>query len=327
MVTETALIQRYTNSMYHPTTRVLAVLELLQTHRRLTGLDLAQRLEVNIRTLRRYITILQDLGIPIIAERGRYGAYELGVGRKLPPMIFTNAEALSLALGLLAVEHLSLSEVTPAIESARAKIERLLPLELREQFRALAETVAFDWGKSPLVSSSAVILTLSQAVQLHRRTHLLYRSGAGDETERDFDPYGVAHYQGKWYAVGWCHLRQAERSFRLDRVAQVGLTDVTFDAPGQFDALAYVVQAIAKVPRRFSFEILLKTDLASAVDEIMDVLGVLEPSDDGVLLSGSTDDLDWLARHLAILSFDIAVREPEDLRVALHNLAAKLAAQ
>jgi predicted DNA-binding transcriptional regulator YafY len=311
--------------MYHPTTRVLAVLELLQTHRRLTGLELAQRLEVNIRTLRRYITILQDLGIPIIAERGRYGAYELGVGRKLPPMIFTNAEALSLALGLLAVEHLSLSEMTPSIESARAKIERLLPLELREQFRALAEAVAFDWQQSSLASSSEVILTLGQAVQLHRRTHLLYRSGDGDETERDFDPYGVVHYQGKWYAVGWCNLRQALRSFRLNRVARVALTEAIFNPPKRFDAMTYVVQAIANVPRRFAFEILLKTDLASAADEIMDVLGVMELFDDGVLLRGSTDDLDWLARQLAKLSFDFVVREPDDLRVALHNLAAKLA--
>jgi len=313
--------------MYHPTTRVLAVLELLQTHRRLTGVELAQRLEVNIRTLRRYITILQDLGIPIIAERGRYGAYELGVGRKLPPMIFTNTEALSLALGLLAVEHLSLSEITPAIESARVKLERLLPLELQNQFRALAEAVAFDWHKSPLASSSEVILTLSHAVQLRRRTHLSYQSGTGDETERDFDPYGLAYHQGKWYAVGWCNLRKALRSFRLDRVSQVDLIDATFDPPEHFDAMAHVVQAIASVPRSLTFEIFLQTNLTSAKEEIMDVLGVLEPFDDGVLLRGSTDDLDWLARQLAKFSFDFSVREPEDLRIALHHLAEKLAAR
>src|SRR5512138_274480 len=86
--------------MYHPTTRVLTVLELLQSHRRLTGLELAQKLEVNVRTLRRYITMLQELGIPILAERGRYGAYELVAGFKLPPMMFTNEEAVALAIGL-----------------------------------------------------------------------------------------------------------------------------------------------------------------------------------------------------------------------------------
>ncbi len=94
--------------MYHPTTRVLAVLELLQARGRMTGAELAQRLEVDIRTLRRYITMLQDLGIPIVAERGRYGAYELGAGFKLPPMMFTNDEALALSIGLLAARHLGL---------------------------------------------------------------------------------------------------------------------------------------------------------------------------------------------------------------------------
>jgi predicted DNA-binding transcriptional regulator YafY len=312
--------------MYHPTTRVLAVLELLQTHRRLTGVELAQRLEVNIRTLRRYITILQDLGVPIVAERGRYGAYELGVGRKLPPMIFTNTEALSLALGLLAVENLSLSEITPAIESARAKLERLLPLELQDQFRALKEAVTFEWRKGSIPSSSEVILTLSRAIQNHQRTHLVYRSADNDETERDFDPYGLAQYQGKWYAVGWCGLRKALRSFRLDRVTQVDLTDETFTPPEQFDAMAHVLEALASVPRSITFEILLRTDISSAEEEMTDALGVLIPSEDGVLLRGTTDDLDWLARQLAKFSFDFVVREPEDLRAALHRLAAKLMA-
>jgi predicted DNA-binding transcriptional regulator YafY len=86
--------------MYHPTSRVLAVLALLQSHGRITGPELAQRLEINIRTVRRYITMLQDLGIPIIAERGRAGSYELTAGYKLPPMMFTNEEALALAVGV-----------------------------------------------------------------------------------------------------------------------------------------------------------------------------------------------------------------------------------
>ena len=310
--------------MYHPTTRVLAVLELLQTHRRLTGIEMAQRLEVNIRTLRRYSTILQDVGIPIIAQRGRYGAYELGIGHKLPPMMFTNSEALSLALGLLSVQHLGVPEIAPAIESARAKLERVLPLELRDPFRALAKAVTLDWSKGQMPLSSELILTLSSAVQLRRRTHLVYLSGEGEETERDFDPYGLAYHQGKWYAVGWCGLRQDLRSFRLDRIKQVNLTEAVFDPPEAFDAMAYIVQAIAILPRQYPFEILLQTDLASAEEEILDVLGVVEPIQDGVVLRGSTDDLEWLARQLARFSFDFVVREPEGLRVALRNLAEKL---
>lgn len=313
-------------NMVHPTTRVLAVLELLQTHRRMTGVEMARRLEVNIRTLRRYITILQDLGVPIIAERGRYGAYELGVGRKLPPMIFTNTEALSLALGLLAVENLSLSEITSAVESARAKLERLLPLELQSQFRALSEAVTLEWSKGSMPSASDVMLRLSRAVQQHQRTHLVYRSGDGEETERNFDPYGLVHYQGKWYAIGWCNLRQAVRSFRLDRISQVDLMDATFTPPEEFDALSHVIQALASVRRSLAFEILLQTDIDSAEAQNINTLGLLESFENGVLLRGTTDDLDWLARQLAQLSFDFVVREPDDLRVALHRLGEKLLA-
>src|SRR6266700_4528281 len=92
--------------MYFPTTRVLTVLELLQSHQRLSGPDIAERLEVNPRTVRRYITMLQDLGIPVEAERGRYGTYRLRPGFKLPPLMFTEEEALALTLGLLAARRL-----------------------------------------------------------------------------------------------------------------------------------------------------------------------------------------------------------------------------
>src|SRR5512142_2457470 len=111
--------------MDHPTIRVLTVLELLQSHRRMTGAELAARTEVNVRTMRRYITMLQELGIPILAERGRYGAYELIPGFKLPPLMFNNEEALALAVGLLAVQRLGLTETSQAVESTRAKLERV----------------------------------------------------------------------------------------------------------------------------------------------------------------------------------------------------------
>lgn len=160
--------------MYHPTTRVLAVLELLQAHGTLTGAELAERLEVNIRTLRRDITILQDLGIPIIADRGRHGSYFLDTGFKLPPMMFTNDEALALTLGLLAAKHLGLAESTHAVESARAKLERVMPVELQAQVRALAETITLYLNSPSILPPSAIIMTMSNAAQMRHRVHLHY---------------------------------------------------------------------------------------------------------------------------------------------------------
>ncbi len=310
--------------MYHPTTRVLTVLELLQSHRRLTGADLAGRLEVNVRTLRRYITMLQELGIPILAERGRYGAYALIPGFKLPPLMFTNEEALALAVGLLAVQRLGLAETAHTVEGTRAKLERVMPVELRERLRALTETILLDLDTSQAGPSAETMMTMSSATQSQRQVVMRYRSSQEEETERGLDPYGLAHRQGRWYVVGYCHLRKDLRSFRLDRVLDVRLTETAFVRPTDFDVLAHLVQGIAALPRRYRFEILLKTDMARARDEIMDVLGVLEPVEGGLILRGNADDLDCLARDLARLSFEFVVHEPDELRAALRKRAEEL---
>src|SRR6267154_2591198 len=148
--------------MYHPTTRVLTVLELLQAHRQMSGPKLAERLEVDVRSVRRYIVMLQDLGIPIEAERGRYGTYRLLRGFKMPPMMFTEDEALALTLGLLAARRLGMTIAAPAVEGALAKIDRVLPESLRERVQALQETLVLDVvspERSLSAPGSAVVLT------------------------------------------------------------------------------------------------------------------------------------------------------------------------
>lgn len=311
--------------MYHPTTRVLAVLALLQAHGRMPGSELAQRLEVNIRTLRRYIIMLQDLGIPIEAERGRNGAYVLSAGFKLPPMMFTNEEALALTVGLISARRLNLAETDRAIESAFAKLERVMPLDLKSRVRALTETITLDQSTTSSPAPSEVVLSaLSSAAQLKQRVHLGYRSPQGEDTERDFDAYGLTYYQHKWYVVGYCHLRKDLRSFRLDRVQQVKEVDAYFERPDGFDPLAHVMQAIVTLPRKYPFELLLKTDITTAQREVFDLLGILEAHKDGVLMRGSVEDLNWLARQISIFSFDFIVREPKELKIELQRHSEKL---
>lgn len=311
--------------MYHPTTRVLAVLALLQAHGRMSGAELAQRLEVNIRTLRRYIIMLQDLGIPIEAERGRNGAYVLSAGFKLPPMMFTNEEALALTVGLISARRLNLADTDHAIESAFAKLERVMPLDLKSRVRALTETITLDQSTaSSLAPSEVVLSSLSSAAQLMQRVHLHYQSPQGEDTERDFDAYGLTYYQHKWYVVGYCHLRKDLRSFRLDRIQQVCQLDARFERPDGFDPLAHVMQAIVTLPRKYPFELLLKTDITTAQREVFDFLGILEAHKDGVLMRGSVEDLDWLARQISIFSFDFVVREPKELKMELQKHSEKL---
>ena len=311
--------------MYHPTTRVLAVLALLQAHGRMSGSELAQRLEVNARTLRRYIVMLQDLGIPIEAERGRYGAYILSAGFKLPPMMFTNEEALALTVGLISVRRLNLADTDRAVESAFAKLERVMPLELKSRVRALTKTITLDQNTTSSTPPSEVVLsTMSSAAQLQQRVHIQYNPPQGEATERDFDPYGLTYYLNKWYVVGYCHLRQDLRSFRLDRITQINVVKVNFERPAHFDPLAHIMQAIATMPRKYTFELLLKTDIETAQKEVFDVLGVLEADKDGVIMRGSVEDLDWLARQISIFSFDFIVREPDELKAELKKHSEKL---
>ena len=310
--------------MYHPTTRVLAVLELLQTHGRMTGAQLAERLEVDARTARRYIEMLQDLGVPVVAERGRNGAYALGQGYKLPPMMFTNDEATALTLGLMAARQLGLSDATPAVESALAKVERVMPGTLRSRVRSLSDTIALDLRQAFGTPSSGVMLTLSAAAQAQHRVHMQYQSAKDDVTERDFDPYGLAFRSGHWYAAGFCHLRHGLRSFRLDRMLDIEQHDVRFERPQQFDVLAYLSESMKLMPRKHPVQVFIHAPLDEVQAQLPEDSFLLEPQGDGVLMRGRTDDLQWMAEHLARLSFRFVIHEPDALRAALREHATRL---
>nr|WP_315429035.1 YafY family protein [uncultured Albidiferax sp.] len=310
--------------MYSPTTRVLTVLELLQAHGRLSGPDLALRLEVDGRTLRRYIRKLEDLGIPVLAERGRYGFYSLMPGFKLPPMVFTDDEALAISLGLVAARGLGLAAAVAAIESAQAKLERVMPAPLKQRVRALGETVVLDQRPSAPAKDNQALIALSLAAYQQRQVHLHYCSAQNVVTERDFDPYGLAYRGRRWYVVGNCHLRQGLRSFRLDRVQAVQPNQQQFVPPADFDAVRHLALGVASIPRAIQIEVLLHTDMETARGALFDSIGLMHPVDGGVVLHSQADNVHWFARELARLPFDFAVRQPPALREALRLLAARL---
>lgn len=312
--------------MPHPASRLLSLLELLQAHGRLNGTDAAQRLGVGVRTVRRYVATLEDMGIPITAERGRYGAYLLLPGFKLPPLMFTDDEALAVSLGLVAARDLGLAGVEAAVASGQAKLERVMPERLRHRVRAIGETVALELARPGPAGAGdgAALVTLTRAAQARRRVRLRYRAANGEETLRAFDAYGVAHRSGRWYAVGRCHLARGVRSFRLDRVLSVEELETTFDRPADFDVLRHLTYSVASLPRAFSIEVLLHADLASARRETFGALGLLEPVAGGVLLRAEADELAWFARELARLPFSFEVRRPAALRAELARCARRL---
>jgi len=309
-----------------PTTRLLSMLELLQARERIGVPELARRLEVGERTVRRYAAMLREMGIPVEAELGRYGAYSLRSGYRLPPMMFTDEEALALALGLLTARHLGLAGVAPAVEGALAKLEQVMPEALRRRVRALQETVSIAAGRPQRPARSEAFLTLAAAVGEQRRVLLRYRSGWSRETEREVDPYGVMHREGYWYAVGHCHLRGGMRLFRLDRVLEAEMIEETFARPTGLDSPDAVLSAVADSSGdRWSVEVLLEARVEEVREQLPSVGLSLEQTEGGTLLRCSTWSLEWPARLLAGLDCSFVVRRPAELRDALELRAEKIA--
>jgi predicted DNA-binding transcriptional regulator YafY len=310
--------------MYFPATRVLTVLELLQSRQRISGPELATRLEVDARTVRRYITMLQDLGIPVEAERGRYGSYRLQPGFKLPPLMFTDDEALALTLGLLVARKIGLGVAAPAVEGALAKVERVLPAMLRERVQAVQETLVFDIQPSSAVPDNEVVVTLCAGAQQQRQVWMRYRNwNATEETERIVDPYGLVYRSGFWYMVGYCHLRTELRTFRLDRIQSTEIRTETFKRPPDFDSLAHVLQSISNTPATWHVDVLLETTLENAQHVVPPALATLNQENKGIRFRCYVEKLDWIAYVLLGLGCPFIVRQPPELRNALRELARK----
>lgn len=311
--------------VYRPTARVLAVLELLQAYGRLTGAELARRLEVDIRTIRNYVQTLADLGIPVEAERGRYGAYRLRPGYKLPPLIFTEDESLALTLSLLLAREHGLAQTSPAVESVLAKVERVLPQATRARIQAVEQTVIFERSALPAAPSTSAVTVLSSAIQAGRCVYLQYCSARSEVTERVFDPYGVVYHAGLWYTVGFCHLRQGQRLFRLDRIQQIEVAGETFSPPVNFDALEAVQRALSTVPRVWQVEVWLEITLEEVQRQTRYPRAMFEEVEHGVILRVDVEDLPWMARFLAGLGVPLIIHRPPELQTVLRDYALTMA--
>jgi predicted DNA-binding transcriptional regulator YafY len=311
--------------MDRPTTRVLVLLELLQTYNRISGPELARRLEVDTRTLRRYVQILQDIGVPVEATRGRHGAYQLGSGYKLPPMMFNNDEVQAIALGLLAAGQLGLEDA--ALMSARVKLDRALPAALKLRARAIAEVVQIEAHKTPPPASSPHFAVLASGAYAKQQIALRYRSGANAGHTRVVDPYALAFFDNHWYTVGYCNRSNALRSFRLDRIDDAQLLTSTFARPEPFDAIGHLLDGLAALPRKLAVEVIVHAPPERVRATLPRPLGFVEPIDgqpDRARLRGRTDDAQWYAQELAHAPFAFTIVEPDALRDAVRALAARL---
>lgn len=310
--------------MYHPTSRVLTVLELLQSRPHMTGPELAARLEMDVRTVRRYITHLQDVGIPVEANAGRYGGYRLRPGFKLPPLMFTEGEATAIMLGLLGTSWLEIGQSSVAVEGALAKVSRVLPSQARERLNAMSEHLFFNSPAQQTRPDVSLLMDLTAAVGRQQRVAIDYRSFHDEVSHRAVEPYGVIGWQGRWYLVGYCCLRRDYRTFRLDRIQRAQTLDEPFIRAEEFDWQAFVRSRHTRAPGAYRIEVEFHAPMYTVRQKISGTYGTLTETAEGALFQGEYEDLAGMSRYLMSLNIPFSVHEPPELRDALRRLAEQM---
>lgn len=310
--------------MYHPTTRLLTILELLQTYPVLSSAELSRRLEVGARSVRRYILMLQDMGIPIEAIRGPGGGYQLRPGFKLPPLMFTDEEATAIVLGLVGSSWLELGQSAAVVEGALAKVLRVLPVHTRERLNAVSSHLILSPYEQESRPDAGLLLLLSTAIQQRRRLAFAYRSQRDETTERKVEPYKLAGWWGRWYLVGYCCMRRDYRQFRLDRMQQVRVLDETFARAEDFDEQAYIQLQLNQGGALWQIEVEFHAPLDLVRQKVPESFGSLSATESGVLFQSRYGNLDSTARYLMGLNVPFVVHQPPELRDALLRLAEQM---
>jgi predicted DNA-binding transcriptional regulator YafY len=309
---------------------MLRLLSLLQTHRYWPGGELAARLEVSVRTLRRDVDRLRELGYPVEAQRGVDGGYQLAAGAALPPLVLDDDEAVALALGLQAAAQGGVAGVAESSVSALTKVVRVMPPRLRRRVEALrAMTVAAGWSggwSGPSVDPGA-LTTVAQACRDAVRLRFAYGAADGARTNREVEPARLALLGRRWYLVAYDLGRQDWRSFRLDRLQDPQPTDARFrprELPAE-DAAAFVRRGFEQLPQTREIEVLVQAP-AAVVERRLGAWSRVEAVDEtSCRMTVHADQFVWPAFGLAQLEAEFTVVRPPEFAEYLTQLAERFA--
>ncbi|MEU7940659.1 helix-turn-helix transcriptional regulator [Microbispora bryophytorum] len=324
--------------MARPTHRVLTLLELLQSGGIRTMAELADRLGVDERTVRRYVDHLVDLDVPVESVRGRYGGYRLAPGYRMPPLMLSDDEALAVLLGLVAGRRSGLTTTTgTASETAAAKIRRVLPKRLAHKLDTVLESLAFTAPPGEFATpQTAVLLCVADAVRHHRPISIRYTAADGRRSERALHPYGLVAHSGRWYVTGADPAIGEDRTFRLDRIADARALPGSFEPPAGFDPAQHVLSGFATAPYRHRVVLRMQGTVeqirvrlpagVATVEESAPAQGA-DPAAEGWLrVELRAERLDWLPALLASFDRPFVIERPDELRDLVAALADRLAA-
>jgi len=308
-----------------PTARALRALEILQNRPGATAGELAAGLGVTERAARRYIEILREAGIPVESARGPYGGYRLGRGTRLPPVVFTEPEALGLVMAVLDGQPAA-TDVDDLVGSALDKVIRALPDSIAQQAAVLREhaSAAPDrYSARPDIPTTSALVA---AIAARRRVLVTYRSESGNEWQTEVDPWAVVVRHGRWYLLCHSHRADAIRTYRIDRVRAVQQTTHEFEPPRGLDPVTVVEENLGtgwEFPTRVVFD----APRAEVAPWVRPPMGRLEPWGDGCVLIGSTSNPAMYAQEwLATIPFAFRVDGGQELRAAVATVAARFAA-
>jgi predicted DNA-binding transcriptional regulator YafY len=310
-----------------PTARLLELLELLQAQTLTTGREIAERLGIDPRTARRYVTALQDLGIPVEGQRGVGGGYRIRPGYRLPPLMLSDDEAVVVALGVVAAGRLGLAGSAEAVDGAQAKIHRVLPDGLRRRVEALETTLDFTaTPRAGVPVAGDTLLRLAEAIRRRRRLRVSYRAYSGVASRRELSPHGLVVHAGRWYLAAYDHGRADLRTFRVDRMKRAALRpDAADEPPEGFDAVTHVTTSIARVQWPHEVEVVLELPVRDAMRRVPATLAELIDEEGRTLLRMRVSSLDWMASVLAGLGCGFSIRQPDELRASVRALGERLA--
>jgi predicted DNA-binding transcriptional regulator YafY len=309
--------------MPNTATRLIHLIMLLQRHPNQKAGDLARELGVSVRTLHRYMAMLDEMGIPVYSERGPQGGFSLVRGYKMPPLVLTPDEAVAVALGTGMVEELWGELYRETARSALAKLENILPDEQNQEVAWARRTlIAIDLHRSNLAALTPYLEALRRSIREHHSVCVQYRSSNSPHpTQRELDPYALIHRWGWWYVIAFCHLRQAVRSFRVDRIESLETSDQLFLSPEDFDIQAYLAQDWGAPPQvqarmRFSADTAHLALYNRAYWE-----SVTEEPDGSVIVTFSAPELYWAASTVLAYGPIVEALEPPELRAMLAEWA------
>jgi predicted DNA-binding transcriptional regulator YafY len=305
---------------------MLKLLSLLQARPNWTGPELASRLAVTERTLRRDITRLRDLGYPVEAISGPAGGYQLTAGGAVPPLLFDDDEAITVALSLRSAASGSLPGFEDTALAALAKIEQVLPRKLSEQMASLQSSIIGlgQRNESGVVVAPETLVNIAQACRRQDRIRFGYVDAEGNTTDRHVEPYQLVYTSRRWYLVARDRDRDAWRSFRVDRISRPVPTGIRFVLVDPPDAAAFVAEGMAVSVYKIKARVLLKVPYDQARRLVSPTIGVVERRRRGTLLRIGADDPEWIARYLASLDCEFSILEPDELKKAVSDVGARL---